>query len=151
MRSILLAFGLLLTGLLGPAAAGAGASTAGAPPQGEADPSGLPVAVRDLLRLLDDPGVRGWLEQQRANATAPATATAPPEAAGAPSAAASDQLAGRLEAVRAHLHSVAAAVPRLPAEIERASSLLLGEMKERGLIEILVLLVGFAALGYGVE
>ena len=62
-----------------------------------------------------------------------------------------DQLAARLEAVRAHLRSVAAAAPRLPAEIERASSLLFGEMKERGLVEILLLLVGFVALGYGVE
>jgi hypothetical protein len=49
MRSTLLAFGLLVIGLVGPAA-GAAAQTAGAPPQVEADPSAPPAAVRELLR-----------------------------------------------------------------------------------------------------
>jgi hypothetical protein len=104
--------------------------------------------VRELLRLLDDPGVRRWLDEQRAGVTA---AAAPSAAAASRQSAAPDRLAARLEAVRAHLRSVAAAAPGLPAGIERASSLLLGELKERGLLEILLLLVGFAALGYGVE
>lgn len=115
-------------------------SSASAQPVAEA--SAPPAEVRELLRLLDEPGVRGWLDRHREPETAPAVAPEP---------AASDQLAGRLTAARAHVRAVAAAVPRLPAEIERASSLLLGEMKERGLVEILLLLIGFVALGYGME
>src|ERR687898_661296 len=101
MRTVLLALGLVLAVLAGSAAAQTSSPSAGAAaPPAEADPSGPPVAVRDLLRLLDNPGVRGWLERQRSDATTPAAAatTAAPPAPAAP-----DQLATRLEVVRVHL------------------------------------------------
>ena len=50
MRSTLLAFGLLVIGLVGSAAAQTPSPSAGAPPQVEADPSAPPAAVRELLR-----------------------------------------------------------------------------------------------------
>lgn len=138
--SLLRALAVILAVLaFGPASASAQETPA------ETAASAPPPEARELLRLLDDPGVRRWLDRQRD----PAPPALP--ASDAPEPAASDELAERIASARAHLETVLAAVPRLPDEIEEASALLLGEMTERGLLEVLLLLAGFAALGYGLE
>jgi small-conductance mechanosensitive channel len=104
-----------------------------------------PAKVQELLQLLDDPAVRDWLAQHRAAAT-----PAPAPAAEA-EISASGYAAGRIAAIRAHVGSLAAAVPRVPAELERAGIILSLEFEERGLWRVLLLIVGFIALGFGAE
>ncbi len=132
-------FGLALMAmaLAAPAAAQDGA-TAGAPPP----------QVNELLELLADPGVQDWLTKQRI-AAAPAPATEP--TATEPESMPSHLVAGRLATIRQHLRALAAALPTLPAEIERAGIILQLEFQEHGLIRILLLVMGFVALGFGAE
>ena len=111
--------------------------------QPAADVTAAPAEARELLRLLEDPGVRAWIERERSAEAPAAPAPSPPSA--------SDELARRLAAVSAHLRSVREAVPRLPGEVERASAVLMAELKERGLAGTVLLLIGFIALGYGAE
>jgi small-conductance mechanosensitive channel len=132
----LLAVGLLLAG--GGALRAQEAPSPGEPP---------PAKVQQLLELLDDPAVHDWLAQHRtAAAPAPASPTAA-ETAITPSGYA----AHRIAAIRAHLASLVAAVPRVPAELERAGIILSLEFEERGLWRVLLLIVGFIALGFGAE
>jgi small-conductance mechanosensitive channel len=104
-----------------------------------------PPQVRELLDLLADPAVRDWLTQQRAAQTAAAPVPAGPEVTP------SGYLASRLANIRQHLHALVAALPTLPAEFERAGIILSLEFEEQGLFGILLLIVGFVALGFGVE
>jgi small-conductance mechanosensitive channel len=105
-----------------------------------------PPQVQELIRILDDPAVRTWLDQAR-------TAPAPGSEGFAVSAetAASTDLAARLSGVRQHLRNVATAVPQLPDEIARVSSQLMEELRGRGLFGILLLFIVFVAFGYGSE
>jgi len=43
------------------------------------------------------------------------------------------------------------ALPRLPAEVERAIGILLLEFEERGLLSVLLPILGFGVLGFGAE
>src|SRR4029453_16183013 len=95
--------------------------------------------------LLDDPAVHDWLAQHR-----PALAPAPAPTADAEFTP-SGYLAYRIAAIRAHVASLVAAVPRVPAEMERAGIILSLEFEERGLWRVLLLIVGFVALGFGAE
>lgn len=100
-----------------------------------------PAKVKELLDLLADPAVRDWLVKQR---TAPATA--PP--ADTPS---SPSLRERVAGIREHLATLAAAVPTVPEQLERASGILMLELDEQGLLRVLLLIVCFVALGVGAE
>jgi hypothetical protein len=55
----------------------------------------------------------------------------------------------RVGATREHIGNLAATVPDLPNQFEQAVSLLRAEIPTRG--TVLVLVLAFAALGYGVE
>ncbi len=111
-----------------------------APAGVDADPQ---AKVERLFELLGDPGVQAWLEQHRAG-TAPA-----PAAVSDMTMAAS--AASQLSDVRGHLRGLAAALPKLPAEFERAAIILSLEFEDRGLVGVLLLVAGFVALGFGAE
>lgn len=105
----------------------------------------LPARVEELLRLLSDPEVQRWLEAQRRGEAAPAaTVDAVEESIEA-------RVEGALAGLRARLEGIARAVPMLPAELARIPALLTDELQERGPLSILILLIGFVALGFGAE
>jgi len=131
----LVALILIQTGL-GPALAQADA----APP---APPA--PAQVQELLRLLEDPATRAWIDQQARQA--PPGADAPQQ----PQDMDSELMARRVEALRAHLASLAAAVPRLPQEARQAADLLSRELQSRSAVDVLLLVLGFLGLGAGIE
>ncbi len=105
----------------------------------------VPPRVRALLDLLADPAVRDWLQQQHAAQAAAAAAPAGPETTP------SGLFADRVAAIRQHLQTLAAALPTLPAEFERAGIILSLEFEENGIISVLLLILAFAALGFGAE
>ncbi len=104
-----------------------------------------PAQVREFLELLDDPAVRDWLQTQRTATQAP-TAAAPSE-----KARIEGYFGARIEAIQQHFASLAATFPMLPADFEQAAATLAADLHERGLIEILLLLGGFVALGFAAE
>jgi len=105
-----------------------------------------PPQVQDLLKLLDDPATRSWIDQQRQTAASPQEpASVQPHGTG------SDILATRVDALRAHLAALAAAVPRLPEEALRAGNLLSQELQRRSFQGVIILVVGFLCLGAGIE
>ncbi|MBB3018773.1 small-conductance mechanosensitive channel [Microvirga lupini] len=63
----------------------------------------------------------------------------------------SEILAMRVEALRTHLASLVAAVPRLPQEVRHAGDLLSQELQSRSLLEVVLLVLGFLGFGAGVE
>jgi small-conductance mechanosensitive channel len=100
-----------------------------------------PPQVREFLELLDDPAVRDWLATQR-------TADhAPPAAGPSEKARIEGYFGARIEAIQQHFASLAATFPMLPADFEQAAATLADDLHERGLIELLLLLGGFVALG----
>ena len=66
-----------------------------------------PAQVQELVKLLDDPAVRSWLEQARSGQGAPAASGRVADSA---------KMASRLSGVREHLTVVATALPRFPVE-----------------------------------
>lgn len=105
-----------------------------------------PSQVQELLRLLDDPAIRTWLDGQRHPTPSPSVAN-PPQ----PQNTGSEILVTRVDAIRAHLASLVAAVPRLPDEVRRGADLLSQELRSRPALDILILVLGFLALGAGAE
>lgn len=103
-----------------------------------------PPQVRELLDLLADPAVRDWLQQQHA---AQAVAAAPAAVEETPSGLLAERIAG----IRQHLQALAAALPTLPDEFERAGIILSLEFEEHGIVSVLLLILAFVALGFGVE
>jgi len=103
-----------------------------------------PPQVRELLDLLADPAVRDWLQQQHA---AQAVAAAP----AGPEETPSGLLAERVAGIRQHLQALAAALPTLPDEFERVGIILSLEFEEHGIVSVLLLILAFVALGFGVE
>ncbi len=91
--------------------------------------------------------MRGWIDQQQ-KTTPPALAGAPPTAS---EMTASEMMAARTASLRDHLASLAAAAPRLPGEFRSAADRLLAELQGRSLIGVLILVLGFVALGAGIE
>jgi hypothetical protein len=104
-----------------------------------------PPAVQELVRVLGDPAVQDWLEKAQRAGT--------PEVVPAPSeeAAISAELAQRVSKVREPLRSITAAMPRLPEEVARASTMLKRDMQEHGFLGTVLLFILFLALGYGSE
>src|SRR5687767_2344671 len=92
----------------------AGSMVCGAALAQPAEPSGE--ELRSLAELLRKPAIQDWLEAQ-----AEGMPTRPGETAAAgPAASAQQTIASRLDATRAFLRELAAAVPTLPAELGRA-------------------------------
>jgi small-conductance mechanosensitive channel len=113
-----------------------------------AEPS--PEKVRALSDLLRDPAIQSWLQAQ--------AETAPPETpppadtpVSAPEMMAGHMMASRLDAIREFLRDLVAAAPALPGELGRAWARLADELQARGPLEMVVLLVLFVGLGFGVE
>jgi hypothetical protein len=102
---------------------------------------GAPPQVHALLKLLDDPAVRQWLERQHA-ADAAAATPAPPAADNM----VTDYFVTRITAIRQHIGALVATLPDLPAQFDRAFLILNLEFRDRGLIELLLLVAAFAAL-----
>ncbi|WP_157934162.1 hypothetical protein [Microvirga ossetica] len=107
-----------------------------------------PPQVQQLLNLLQDPAVRGWIDQQQQLAPTPPLAGPPPTAT---QTTASEMMAARTASLRDHLASLAAAAPRLPGEFRSAADRLLAELQGRSLVGVLILVLGFVALGAGTE
>ena len=96
--------------------------------------------VRMLIDLLADPEVRAWLEKRAADKPKP-----PPTSDASLSSVVTQQMAR----VRAQIQGMSAAAPELPDELGRAFDILRLEFEERGAVHVLLLIVAFAALGYG--
>ncbi len=100
-----------------------------------------PPEIAEFMALLADPKVQKWLIEQH-----PAQASHKP----APQAeSVSQYIDSRVGATREHIAALATALPDLPNEFERAVGLLHAQIPTRGTVVVLVL--AFAALGYGVE
>jgi small-conductance mechanosensitive channel len=130
---------LAIAPLYGAFAAQHGAAKA-APAGGEAATS---PKVHELVTLLADPTVQEWLKQEDEKKSA---AEAAPDAA---ENSVSQLMDARLGATREHIVALAAAVPDLPNQFERAVGLLQAAIPLRGTVVVLVLV--FAGLGLGVE
>ena len=104
-----------------------------------------PPKIRALLDLLADRGVQEWIERHRGGETVPPRATSDIETTPA------NYVADRIAAIRAHVASLAAALPQLPDKLERAGLILSLELQERGLLSVLLLITCFIALGFGGE
>ncbi|MBQ0821681.1 mechanosensitive ion channel family protein [Microvirga sp. HBU67558] len=102
-----------------------------------------PPQVQQMLQLLQDPAVQTWINEQKR----------PPVAAEAPAAepTVSEIMMQRITGLRGRLAALAAAVPRLPDEFRTASGRLLEELQGRRPLSVLVLILGFLALGAGAE
>jgi small-conductance mechanosensitive channel len=107
-----------------------------------------PEELRALAELLRDPAIQDWLQAQAQGRPAGAP---PPTATAGEAATVHQMMAGRLDAMRAFLHELAAAVPTLPEELGRAWTTLAAERQERGAPRVVALLAVFAALGFGLE
>ena len=109
-----------------------------------AEPS--PEQVRALAELLRDPAVQEWLQAQ-----AQRPAGTPPTSTAGEAATVHQMMAGRVDAMRAFLRELTAAVPTLPDELGHAWTTFALERQERGAPRVVALLVVFAALGFGLE
>jgi moderate conductance mechanosensitive channel len=107
-----------------------------------------PPQVQQLLNLMQDPAVRGWVDQQQKTTPPSALAGASPKA---PEMTGSEMMAARTASMRDHLAALAAAAPRLPGEFRNAADRLLAELRGRSLVGVLILVLGFVALGAGTE
>jgi small-conductance mechanosensitive channel len=116
--------------------------------QAPATQSPPPPQVQQLLNLLQDPAVRGWIDQQQQPAPTPALAGPPTTAS---EMTGSEMMAARTASMREHLATLAAAAPRLPGEFRSAADRLLAELRGRRLVGVLILVLGFVALGAGTE
>ena len=109
-----------------------------------------PPAVEELLRLLGQPEVQGWLAEQMPDSEAPA-ATPPAAVESAVELefeAAGQQLTAAVARWQAHRHTVIAALPNLPGELSRGMQRLYDE-GGRGVVLLLVAV--FVAAGFAAE
>ncbi|MDF2688556.1 MAG: hypothetical protein K0Q80_1521, partial [Microvirga sp.] len=116
--------------------------------QSTSGPNPPPPQVHELLNLMQDPAVRAWIDQQQKSSPTPVFAEQSPTAT-LPTA--SEKMAARTASLRSHLASLAAAAPRLPSEFRSAADRLLAELRGRSLVGVLILVLGFVALGAGTE
>jgi moderate conductance mechanosensitive channel len=141
-RKLLPLLGALVLGAIALLAAGVRAQE---PSVARVDP---PPQVRELLRLLDDPDVRAWIERQRA---ADSASGAPSTPTLAREETASRLLEARRTAIRAHFVDILAALPTVPAQLGRVGSILYQELRDFGAVGVVALIAGFVALGFGAE
>ena len=144
-RIALAALVLLLALLIGARAAQPAASQPTAShPTGAAD-GAQPPQVQELLKLLAEPQVQAWLAEQRAGKPRAAAA------ANAVDGSASHYFAARVALVHEHLADLAATLPTMPDQLERASALVRADIGQRGRGPVLLHLILFIALGFGAE
>ena len=103
-----------------------------------------PAQVQQLLRLLQDPAVRTWIEQQEKSPVPSSGQAKPPTTT-------TEVISRRITQLREHFAAVAAAVPALPGELRLAANRLVDELQGRSLVSILFLVIAFLALGAGLE
>ncbi len=127
-----------LTGTLAAQKAGSSKESAAAGQQ-------PPPPVQALLNLLADQTVQKWLEKQGS-----AESAAPP-AHGKSEASVPDYFSSQVNAIRAHIAAVVAALPDLPNQFTHAADLLGADLEGRGSFPISRLVLVFAALGFGAE
>ncbi len=60
-------------------------------------------------------------------------------------------LSSALDTTRGRIDEMVKAVPLLPAQFEQAVGKLRAEIRDEGTLGILVLIIGFAAVGFGVD
>jgi small-conductance mechanosensitive channel len=114
--------------------------------QEELSPSSPP-QVREFLRLLEDPSVKGWLRAHTAQASAMSHGSSEPAVQVAPS----HYIAGRIAAVRQHLIDLHAAIPTVPLQFDQAGKILRAEIASAGQGRIAILLSLFFGLGLAAE
>lgn len=119
-----------------------GISGARAQGQGESPPP----QAKELLRLLDEPSVRRWIQQ-----SGEASPAALPTEIATPEPPLSSRLATRLTSVRNHIGSIAAAVPQLPTQLARAAGLLKNELATTSAARLALMISTFLTLGVGSE
>ena len=98
--------------------------------------------VAEFIALLGDPKVQKWLEEQQHAAKA-SKEPAPKEET------ISEYVDARISATRDHFVALGSALPDLPNDFERAYGLVRADIPRQGTVAVLVLV--FAALGFGVE
>ncbi|MDL2402672.1 mechanosensitive ion channel family protein [Rhizobium mayense] len=104
-------------------------------------PSAQP-KIDDLVRLLQDPDVRAWLESQK-----PKSATAPPSTSAAP---ASD-LEDWDNQTRSRIRTVISAIPRIPTEIAAASARTRADAMSHGYAPVMAIFAVLVAIGAAAE
>ncbi|GAB2174538.1 mechanosensitive ion channel domain-containing protein [Dongia sp. agr-C8] len=103
--------------------------------------------IRELLRLLEDPGVKAWLQSQGTAATAKQAEAA----ADSPMASPSGYLAGRIAAFHQHLTGLVQAWPTLPDQFAAAVATFRGEMEGSRFWQVLILVVLSVTIGLVAE
>jgi small-conductance mechanosensitive channel len=141
LRYILLVLAFILGIVGGPVAA-----QQAMPPDGSE--SAMPWQVHELISLLEDPTVHDWIERQRATYQQPQTSSVMPLDARDP---VFTYTASNLMLIRRHLEALGAALPNLPGEFEQAGSVLMRELRNWGLIDVILLFTCFVLLGVGTE
>ncbi len=112
-----------------------------APAQGQP-----PAQVQELLRLLEDPGVQGWMREQRQQAR-----EQPADEVSREIELGRGFIAERIAQARRHVAGVLEASADLPAARDRLASRVGPELRELGGLLTLVLFVAFLGAGWGLE
>ena len=102
-----------------------------------------PKQIQELMTLLADPKVRNWLEKE-SKAEAASEQAASEESV-------SQELDGRLAAIREHIVALAGTVPDLPNQYWQGHERVTADLGEHGRTKALLLLAFFVGLGIGVE
>jgi small-conductance mechanosensitive channel len=103
-----------------------------------------PEKVDQLIELLSDPAIKSWLKEQ-------VTSDRPKQAAAGADTTQHPMLSSILASTRAHAQSILSAIPEMPAQIERAKTILSNEFETTGFLGILALMFGFVAAGFGLD
>ena len=126
------------------------------PAAAEVPAAGEPTAeqVKAFLQHQSDPVVGAWVERQLQRGSVAAMSPPAPDET-VQQEAIQNQMAGFLDAslklVEGHIADLRAALPALPAELAAAAGRLRAELSNRGLAEIVPLLLAFVGLGLGAE
>ena len=102
-------------------------------------PSAQP-KIDDLVRLLQDPDVRAWLESQK-----------PKSETTHPSASPNSDLEDWDNQTRNRIHSVVSALPRIPSEIAAASARTRSDAISHGYAPVMVIFAALVAIGAAAE
>jgi small-conductance mechanosensitive channel len=139
-RAAAISLGAIIFAAVLPCGGCAATQTAAKPStSGEASPK----QIQELMTLLADPKVRNWLEKEsKAEA-------ASEQAAGDESV--SQELDGRLAAIREHIVALPGTVPDLPNQYWQGHERVTADLGEHGRTKALLLLAFFVGLGIGVE